>query len=81
MVSQPPANRGWLVFESREASPRVARLEAEIAQLKDALARRQQIGVATAGPALRSSRRAGLVTAGTPLPELPCQRSATSLRP
>jgi AmiR/NasT family two-component response regulator len=35
------------VVESREASSRVAQLEAEIAQLKDALARRQQIGVAT----------------------------------
>lgn len=34
------------VFASSEAS-RVAQLEAEIAQLKDALARRQQIGVAT----------------------------------
>ena len=34
------------VFASLEAS-RVAQLEAEIAQLKDALARRQQIGVAT----------------------------------
>jgi hypothetical protein len=33
------------VFANREAS-RLAQLEAEIAQLKDALARRQQIGVA-----------------------------------
>jgi len=34
------------VFASLDAS-RVAQLQAEIAQLKDALARRQQIGVAT----------------------------------
>ncbi|HEY6667009.1 MAG TPA: hypothetical protein VI036_17945, partial [Propionibacteriaceae bacterium] len=44
MVS-PPTEVG-LLFESLEASSRVAQLEAEIAQLKDALARRQQIGVA-----------------------------------
>jgi hypothetical protein len=64
MVSQPPPTEVGLVFESREASSRVAQLEAEIAQLKDALARRQQIGVATgaAGPALLPSPRAGLVT-------------------
>ena len=47
MVSQPPPTEVGLVFESLEASSRVAQLEAEIAQLKDALARRQQIGVAT----------------------------------
>ena len=53
----------------------MAQLEAEIAQLKDALARRQQIGVATglAGPALRDQPGAGLVTAGAPLAEQPCQ--------
>jgi hypothetical protein len=34
-------------FEMLEANSRVAELEAEIAQLKDALAKRQQIGVAT----------------------------------
>ena len=45
MVS-PPTEVG-LVFENLEASSRVAQLEAEIAQHKDALARRQQIGVAT----------------------------------
>jgi hypothetical protein len=45
MVSQP--TEVGLVFENLEASSRVAQLEAEIAQLKDALARRQQIGVAT----------------------------------
>ena len=43
---QPPPTEVGLVFESG-ASSRVAQLEAEIAQLKDALARRQQIGVAT----------------------------------
>jgi hypothetical protein len=47
MVSQPPPTEVGLVFESLKASSRVAQLEAEIAQLKDALARRQQIGVAT----------------------------------
>ena len=47
MVSQPPPTEVGLVFESLEARSRVAQLEAEIAQLKDALARRQQIGVAT----------------------------------
>ena len=36
-----------MVSESLETSSRVAELEAEIAQLRDALARRQQIGVAT----------------------------------
>jgi len=44
MVSQPPPTEVGLVFEG---SSRVAQREAEIAQLKDALARRQQIGVAT----------------------------------
>ncbi len=47
MVSQPSPTEVGLVFESLEASARVAQLEAEIAQLKDVLARRQQIGVAT----------------------------------
>ena len=69
MVSQPPPTEVGLVFESLEASSRVAQLEAEIAQLKDALARRQQIGVATGLVAQRfgPSPRAGLVTTGTPL--------------
>jgi hypothetical protein len=47
MVSQPSPTEVGLVFESLETSARVAQLEAEIAQLKDACARRQQIGVAT----------------------------------
>jgi hypothetical protein len=47
MVSQPPLTKMGLIFQGLEASPRVAQLEAEIAQLKDALTRRQQIGVAT----------------------------------
>jgi hypothetical protein len=47
-----------LVFESLEASSRVAQLEAEIAQLKDALARRQQIGVATGLVAQRFAHHA-----------------------
>jgi hypothetical protein len=47
MVSPPPPTEVGLVFESLEASSRVAQLEAEIAQLMHALARRQQIGVAT----------------------------------
>jgi uncharacterized small protein (DUF1192 family) len=47
MVSQPPPTEVGSVLEILEASSRVAQLEAEIAQLKDALARRQQIGVAT----------------------------------
>jgi ANTAR domain len=47
MVSQPSPTELELVVESPETSPRVAELEAEIAQLRDALARRQQIGVAT----------------------------------
>jgi hypothetical protein len=46
MVSQPPAEVGS-VLESPEASSRVAELEAQVAQLKEALGRRQQIGVAT----------------------------------
>jgi hypothetical protein len=49
----------------------VAQLEAEIAQLKDALARRQQIGVATGLVAQRfgPSPRAGLVTTGASRPK------------
>src|SRR6188768_4468999 len=47
MVSQPPPIEVGSVLEIFEASSRVAQLEAEIAQLKDALAKRQQIGVAT----------------------------------
>jgi ANTAR domain len=47
MVSQPPPTEVGSVLEILDASSRVEQLEAEIAQLKDALARRQQIGVAT----------------------------------
>src|SRR5215207_5244919 len=47
MVSQLPPTEVGLVFESLQSSSRVAELEAEIAHLKEALARRQQIGVAT----------------------------------
>src|SRR5687768_6816512 len=47
MVSQPPHPEAGLVARCPDASSRVAELEAEIAQLRDALARRQQIGVAT----------------------------------
>jgi hypothetical protein len=46
MVSQPPPTQVGLVAESLNISFRVAELEAEIAQLRDALTRRQQIGVA-----------------------------------
>jgi hypothetical protein len=47
MVSQPPHIRAGLAAERQDLSCRVAELEAEIAQLRDALTRRQQIGVAT----------------------------------
>jgi hypothetical protein len=49
MVSQPPATETEVgsILDSLETSSRMAELEAEIAQLKEALARRQQIGVAT----------------------------------
>jgi ANTAR domain len=47
MVSQQPPTQAGSASESVDAITRVAQLEAEIAQLKDALARRQQIGVAT----------------------------------
>ena len=47
MISQQPSTQVGLVLDTLEGSSRVAQLEAEIAQLKDALARRQQIGVAT----------------------------------
>ena len=47
MVPQPPHTEVGLVAECPVTSSRVAELEAEIAQLRDALARRQQIGVAT----------------------------------
>jgi hypothetical protein len=46
MVSPPPPTHVGLVAESLDISSRVAELEAEIAQLRDALTRRQQIGVA-----------------------------------
>ncbi len=47
MVSQGRHTEAGLVAERPDTSSRVAELEAEIAQLKDALATRQQIGVAT----------------------------------
>jgi ANTAR domain len=47
MVSQQSPAEVCCGSASLEAISRVAQLEAEIAQLKDALARRQQIGVAT----------------------------------
>jgi hypothetical protein len=46
MVSQPPHAESGLVAGSPDPTSRVTELEAEIAQLRDALARRQQIGVA-----------------------------------
>jgi ANTAR domain len=46
MVSPPPPTHVGLVAERLDVSSRVAALEAEIAQLRDALTRRQQIGVA-----------------------------------
>jgi hypothetical protein len=46
MDSRPSPRGVGLVAGSPENSSRVAELEAEIAQLRDALARRQQIGVA-----------------------------------
>ena len=47
MVAQPPATEVGSILDGLEASDRVAKLETEVAQLKEALARRQQIGVAT----------------------------------
>jgi len=47
MVSQQSQAEVEPVLELLEASAQIAQLEAEIAQLKDALAKRQQIGVAT----------------------------------
>jgi ANTAR domain len=47
MVSQPPSTEVGSIFDALEASARVAELETEVAQLKEALERRQQIGVAT----------------------------------
>jgi ANTAR domain len=47
MVSHSPHTEAGVVARSPDISSRVAELEAEIAQLRDALARRQQIGVAT----------------------------------
>src|SRR4030095_8051742 len=47
MVSQPPHTTAGSVAGSTDTSFGVAELEAEVAQLRDALARRQQIGVAT----------------------------------
>jgi len=47
MVSQQLRKEVESAFEMLEADSRVPQLEAEIAQLKDALVKRQQIGVAT----------------------------------
>jgi ANTAR domain len=47
MVSQQPPTQAGSACTSVDSTTRVVQLEAEIAQLKDALARRQQIGVAT----------------------------------
>jgi len=47
MVSQSPHTEDGLISGNADTNSRVAALESEIAQLKDALARRQQIGVAT----------------------------------
>ena len=47
MVLQPPYVEAGLVAERPDLDLRVAELEAEIVQLRDALTRRQQIGVAT----------------------------------
>jgi ANTAR domain len=47
MVSTPQHTEAGSVAETHDQLLRVAQLEAEIAQLKDALTRRQQIGVAT----------------------------------
>ena len=47
MVSQSRHKEAGLISGNADTNSRVAELEAEIAQLKDALARRQQIGVAT----------------------------------
>jgi hypothetical protein len=47
VVSQAPHTGAGLVAGRPDTSSRVAELEAEVAQLKDALATRQQIGVAT----------------------------------
>ena len=79
MVSQPPPTEVGLVFESLEASSRAAQLEAEIAQLKDAVARRQQIGAATGLVAQRFARhpeRPGHCSYASPRTAMP--RSATS---
>jgi hypothetical protein len=47
MVSQSPHTEAGLISGNADVNSRVAELESEIAQLKDALVRRQQIGVAT----------------------------------
>jgi hypothetical protein len=47
MVSAPQHTEAGSVAETADLVLRVARLEGEIAQLRDALTRRQQIGVAT----------------------------------
>ena len=47
MISQQQSTEVGSVLDILEGSSRVAQLEAEIAQLRDALASRQQIGVAT----------------------------------
>ena len=64
MVSQPPPTEVGLVLKRLEASSRAAQLEAEIAPLKNALARRAtgRSDDRAAGPALSPSPQSGLVT-------------------
>jgi len=57
MVLQPPQTRVCSSPQSLEASSGVAQLEAEIAQLKQALRQRQHIGVATGLLAQRFAKR------------------------
>jgi AmiR/NasT family two-component response regulator len=47
MVLQPPQTRVCSSTQSLKAISRVAQLEAEIAQLKEALRQRQHVGMAT----------------------------------
>jgi hypothetical protein len=75
MVSQPPPTEVGLVFESLEARSRVASWRRR-SQLKDALARRQQIGVATGLVAQRLAHHPERAwsPAGTRLPKRPLSR-------
>ena len=73
MALQPPRSRVCSGSQSLEASPRVALLVAEIAQLTEAPRQRKQIGVATG--LLACASRSVLSGPGRSLPTTPTTKT------